>query len=117
MKAPTGVTGSYTLAGSKNPGAVGGSFTYPITLGLIQADGADATALHAAGFLVVMAAPANATSISVPSTAATTIVTSPTGLKMPVYPAPNVYVVSGGQIFADPADIPQLFLAGFRVVA
>ena len=118
MQAPAGLTGSYVLAGSKNPGAVGGSFTYVITNSVIQADGADLAALYAAvGFLVIMSAPGGLSSVSVPSTAATTIVQSPTGLKSGVTPPNIVYSAVNGQIFANPADIPQLFLAGFRVVA
>jgi hypothetical protein len=65
---------------------------------------------------VLMNAPANVQSVSVPSTASATTVKSLTGLVSPVYPGPHVYVVVSGQISADPADIPQLFQAGFRVV-
>jgi hypothetical protein len=117
MKAPSGVSDSYTLANSKNPGAVDGSFSYTITDGFIQADAADAVALYDVGFTVIMNAPAGLQSIAVPSTAEPTIVTSITGLKTPVCPQNVVYTVSGGQIFANPGDIPQLYLVGFRVVA
>src|ERR1700733_7262360 len=48
--------------------------------------------------MILMNSPANVTSASVPSQAAVPTVTSPTGLVRPVYPANNVYVVSGGQI-------------------
>jgi hypothetical protein len=65
---------------------------------------------------ILMNAPANVQSVSVPSTAAATTVKSLTGLVSPVYPGPHVYVVVNGQISADPLDIPELYVAGFRVV-
>jgi hypothetical protein len=67
--------------------------------------------------MILMNSPANVTSASVPSQAAVPTVTSPTGLVRPVYPANNVYVVSGGQIAADPLDVPELVKQGFIVAS
>ena len=70
---------------------------------------------------IAMIAPAGVTSISVPSQAfaatGALIVQSPTGLKSPIFPANVVYQVVAGQISAQPADVPALVQAGFRVAS
>jgi hypothetical protein len=66
---------------------------------------------------VLMNAPHGVTSASVPSQAVVTTVTSPTGLVRPVYPENSVYVVSGGQIAADPLDVSELVKQGFIVAS
>jgi hypothetical protein len=105
MQAPSAISGnaSYTLAsGSKNPGAVAGAYTYNITAGAIAADGADVTALYAAGFLVIMKAPGGTTSVSM------------SGASSP-FAATTSYAVTNGLAYVNPAHVPELASLGFIV--